>query len=85
MLAIGNEGRIIGFGFGLVLQGLLKCKSLENIEITVKAQVRLLCPLTFIFATCAVPGTAPYFVSCMGLYLQCTSLSAATLQNDTLE
>ena len=63
-LGLGNEGQVLGLGlgFGLVLgmkfqgqglfQGLLKCKSVEKIEVTIKAQVLVLCPLTFKFVTC---------------------------------
>ena len=35
-------------GQGL-FQGLIKCKSLEKIDVTIKAQVRFLCPITFKF------------------------------------
>ena len=55
-LGLGNEGQVLGLGlgFGLVLalkfqgqglfQGFLKCKSLEKIEVTIKANVPFLCP-----------------------------------------
>ena len=57
VLGLGNEGQVLGLGlgFGLVgqFQGLLKCKSLEKTEVTIKAQVRFLCPITFKCVPCA--------------------------------
>jgi len=53
-LGLGNEGQVLGLGLGSGFQGLLKCKSLGKIEVTIKAQVRFLCPLTFKFAYTAL-------------------------------